>query len=278
MFTPIKATAISLKPKKWDKDYNADKLEALFRAAAQEQPDLIVATEGVLEGYVVMDVIEHPEKVPAMLDIAEPLDGPYIRRFQALAQELQTCLCFGFAERIDDEVYNSVVFIDQEGVIRGRYHKTQLAEGTHDSWQFNRIGRQIRAFDTPLGRAGMLICNDRWNPMIARTLALDGAQLLLIVSYGSRSKQQNEAVLARARENGLPIVEANVGMNLLISKGEVAAYKWGVDQITTAVVEVPTPPSQTAARSYEQEYMHLQGPKMDEQYRKTLKRVQSTAA
>ena len=257
MFTPIKATAISLKPKKWDKDYNADKLEALFRAAAQEQPDLIVATEGVLEGYVVMDVIEHPEKAPAMLDIAEPLDGPYIRRFQALAQELRTCLCFGFAERIDNEVYNSVVFIDQEGVIRGRYHKTQLAEGTHDSWEFNRIGRQIRAFDTPLGRAGMLICNDRWNPMIARTLALDGAQLLLIVSYGSRSKQQNEAVLARARENGLPIVEANVGMNLLISKGEVAAYKWGVDQITTAVVEVPTPPSQTAARSYEQEYMHL---------------------
>ena len=267
MFTPIKATAISLKPKKWDKVYNADKLEALFRAAAQEQPDLIVATEGVFEGYVVMDVIEHPEKVPAMLDIAEPLDGPYIRRFQALAQELRTCLCFGFAERIDDEVYNSAVFIDQEGVIRGRYHKTQLAEGTHDSWEFNRIGRQIRAFDTPLGRAGMLICNDRWNPMIARTLALDGAQLLLIVSYGSRRKAQNEAVLARARENGLPIVEANVGMNLLISKGEVAAYKWGVDQITTAVVEVPQPPSQTAARTYEQEYMQLQGPQMAEQYR-----------
>ena len=191
-----------------------------------------------------MDVIEHPEKVPAMLDIAEPLDGPYIRRFQALAQELRTCLCFGFAERIDDEVYNSAIFIDQEGTIRGRYHKTQFAEGTHESWDFNRIGRQIRAFDTPLGRAGMLICADRWNPMIARTLALDGAQLLLIVSYGSRSKAQNETVLARARENGLPIVEANVGMNLLISKGEVAAYKWGVDRITTAVVEIPTPPSQ----------------------------------
>ena len=277
MFTPIKATAISLKPKKWDKAYNADKLESLFRAAAQEQPDLIVATEGVLEGYVVMDVIEHPEKVPAMLDIAEPLDGPYIRRFQALAQELRTCLCFGFAERIDDDVYNSAIFIDQEGAIRGRYHKTQFAEGTHESWDFNRIGRQIRAFDTPLGRAGMLICADRWNPMIARTLALDGAQLLLIVSYGSRRKAQNETVLARARENGLPIVEANVGMNLLISKGEVAAYKWGVDRITTAVVEIPTPPSQTAARSHEQEYMRLQGPSMAERYEKTMERIQRPA-
>ena len=274
VYRPIKATAISLKPKKWDKDYNADKLETLFRQAAQDQPDLIVATEGVLEGYVVMDAIEHPEKVPAMLDIAEPLDGPYIQRFQALAQELGTCLCFGFAERIDDEVYNSAVFIDQEGIIRGKYHKTLFAEGTHASWDFNRIGRQIRAFDTPLGRVGMLICADRWEPMIARTLALDGAQLLVIVSYGSRKKRQNETVLARARENGLPIVEANVGMNLLISKGEVAAYKWGVDRLTTAVVEVPEPPSREAARSHEADYMDLQGPKMAENYQRTVERFQ----
>lgn len=275
MFSSIKATAISLKPKKWDKPYNARKLETLFRQASKENPALIVATEGVLEGYVVMDVIEHPEKAQAMLDIAEPLDGPYIQRFQNLARELQTCLSFGFAERVEDGVYNCAVFIDASGVIRGRYHKTQLAEGCHPSWDFNRIGRQIRAFDTPLGRTGMLICNDRWNPMISRTLALDGAQLLLIVSYGSRRKTQNEAVLARARENGLPIVEANVGMNLLISKGEVAAYKWGVDQITSAVVDLPTPPSPEAARAYEHSYMQLQGPNMAERYQNTTKRLQS---
>ena len=83
--------------------------------------------------------------------------------------------------------------------------------------------------------------------------------------------------MARARENGLPIVEANVGMNLLISKGEVAAYKWGVDRITTAVVEIPTPPSQTAARSQEQEYMQLQGPNMAERYEKTIERIHRSA-
>ena len=48
--------------------------------------------------------------------------------------------------------------------------KSQLAEGASDSWPFNRIGESLRAFDTPLGRVGMMICNDRWNPMIARTL------------------------------------------------------------------------------------------------------------
>ncbi len=50
MYKVIKASALSLKPRRWDKPYNADKLEHYIRKAAEEEPDLIVATEGVLEG------------------------------------------------------------------------------------------------------------------------------------------------------------------------------------------------------------------------------------
>ena len=273
MYNSIKAAAISLKPRKWDKQHNADKLEKFFRRAAADGPDVIVAPEGFLEGYVAMDVIEHPEKEAAMLEIAEPIDGPYVLRFRRLAGELRTCLCLGFAQRIGDEVYNAAAFIDHDGEISGVYHKTQLAEGTHPSWRFNRLGKSLRAFDTSIGRVGMLICNDRWNPMIARALVIDGAQLLLIPSHGSKARSQNETVLARARENGVPIVEANVGMNLLISKGEIAAYAWGNDRITTAVVDVPAPPSTAGARDYERQYLELQGPEMERRYRETMKRI-----
>ena len=61
MFNSIKVSAISLKPIKWDKSANADKMEMLFLEAAKDTPQLILTTEGVLEGYVVMDVIEHPD-------------------------------------------------------------------------------------------------------------------------------------------------------------------------------------------------------------------------
>ena len=273
MFTQIKATAISIKPKEWDKARNADKLEAFFRKAAEQKPDLMLATEGVLEGYVANDVIRHPDRADAMLEVAEPIDGPYIRRFQRLAKALGTCLCFGFAERIGREAYNAAIFIDREGDILGKYHKVQLAEGTHPTWYFNRIGKRIRAFDTPLGRAGILICNDRWNPMIARSLVLDGAQLILIPSKGSKARRQNRAVLARARENGVPIVEANKGMNLLVSKGEIVAYKWGNDKITTAVIDVPATPSTANARIYEREYLEHQGPEMERRYLRTMSRL-----
>lgn len=277
MYESVEVAAISFKPAKWDKAANAERMEALFVQASEKRPQLIVTTEGALEGYVVMDVIEGRAAAEALLTVAEPLDGPYIRRFQKLARSLNTCLAFGFAERIGDEAYNCALFLDQHGEICGRYHKVQLAEGTHPSWYFNRVGNRLRAFDTPLGRAGFVICNDRWNPEIVRTLVLDGARIILIPSYGDKSKRQNQAVLARARENGVPIVEANVGMNLMISKGEICAYQWGNDQITYGVVEIPLAPSTAIARQAEQAYREAQHSEMEQRYQKTVARINQAA-
>ncbi len=273
MYESVEVAAISFRPTKWDKDGNADRMEQLFVRAAQDSPRLILTTEGALEGYVVMDVVEGRASADAMLDLAEPIDGPYIRRFQKLARTLNTCLAFGFAERIGDEAYNCALFLDRQGEICGRYHKVQLAEGTHSSWRFNRVGKRLRAFDTPIGRAGFVICNDRWNPQIVRALVLDGARVILIPSYGDKTKRQNQAVLARARENGVPIVEANVGMNLIISKGEICAYQWGNDQITYGVVDVPAAPGEASSRQAEQDYLTAQTPEMECRYQRTLERV-----
>lgn len=273
MYESVKVAAISFMPIKWDKAANAERMEKLCVQAAQKYPQLILMPEGALEGYVVMDVVEGRAMAEAMLEIAEPIDGPYIRRFQKLARSLNTCLAFGFAERIGDEAYNCALFLDQQGEICGKYHKVRLAEGTHPSWRFNRVGNQLRAFDTPIGRAGIVICNDRWNSDIARTLVLDGARIILIPSYGDKSQRQNQAVLARARENGVPIVEANVGMNLIISKGKIIAYQWGNDQITHAVVEIPVAPSVAADRQSEHAYLEGQGPDMERRYQKTTAKV-----
>ena len=79
MYEQIKVTAISLKPTKWDKSGNADAMERFFRKAAEDRPDIILTTEGVLEGYVVMDVIEGRKTADDLVAVAEPIDGAYIR-------------------------------------------------------------------------------------------------------------------------------------------------------------------------------------------------------
>lgn len=271
MFSRYKVAAISCRPAKWNKAENADRLEDFFRQAAKEKPHLMVATEGMLEGYIIFDALWHPERREALLDIAEPLDGPYIARFRKLARSLKTCLCFGFAERLGDNAFNCAIFIDHEGEICGVYHKVSEGTGAHKSWPFWVPGREARAFDTPLGRCGMLICSDRWLPIVARSMVLDGAQLLLIPTYGSTNKGQNDTVMARARENGVPIVQANAaGNNLIVSKGEIAAYTLGVNKITTGFIDVPIPPSPEAARAAEREFLKYQKPMEQKHYEATM--------
>jgi predicted amidohydrolase len=269
-FRQLKVAAISMKPKKWDKEANAVKMERFFRKAAGMGAKVAVITEGALEGYVVMDAIRKPELAIRLLEISEPRDGHYIKMFSNLAKELKMCLCLGLAERVADDVYNSAIFIDHDGIIRGDHHKMQFAEGYHPSWFFNRMGEQIRAFETPFGRAGFLICNDRWNPALGRALVLDGAQVIYILAYGSKKLRQDRAVLARARENGIPVVEANVGVNLIISRGEVVANERGVDKITVADIDIPTMPSATAAREVELEFLADRPQEMAKEYVKTM--------
>tara|TARA_B100001250_G_scaffold414398_1_gene452506 strand:- start:2250 stop:2531 length:282 start_codon:yes stop_codon:yes gene_type:complete len=87
----------------------------MFRKAAAKGAQLALAPEGILEGYVVMDIIE--KRIPAeqMREIAISLRGSIIKRFRFLAKELKMCLAFGLAETVGQNIYNSAIFIDQKG-------------------------------------------------------------------------------------------------------------------------------------------------------------------
>ena len=204
MFTEIKAAAISFRPRKYDLEGNSNRLEKAFRQAAQEGADLALGPEGILEGYVVSDILKGIQPAERMREVSLTVRSSGIGRFRRLARELGICLAFGFVERIGEELFNCAIFIDHSGKIRGKQHKMQFGCGYQDSWWFNRLGQHSRAFATPFGRAGFLICNDHWNPDIARILVLDEARYLLIPSYGNRPARQDATVLARARKTEFP--------------------------------------------------------------------------
>ena len=274
MFKTTKVAAANFVPWKWHREWNADRMEEFLVTAVEAGAELVVEPEGILEGYVANEAIAHPELREQMLAIAEPIEGPHVRRFRKLARQLKACFVFGMAERVGRrDVYNTAVFVDHRGQISGKYHKARLAEGYDPAWHFNRIGNSIRAFDTPLGRCGMLICNDRWEPLIPRTLVLDGAQFLCVLTFGSTGKRQDEAVLARARENGVPIVQSNVGRNLIISKGEVVALDRAKGVISLAEIEIPAAPSARRARATERQYLEARPALMKKNLAATRKKL-----
>lgn len=275
MFREVKVAAISFVPKRFDLAGNADRLEAKFREAARRGAQLALGPEGVLEGYVTNEIVYERQPSERMLDVAITTRHPLFRRFRVLARELRMCLAFGFAERRDDGVYNCAAFLDHRGRLCGKYYKMQLAEGYHASWWYNRLGTSSRTFDTPFGRCGVMICNDRWNADLARIAALDGAQYLLIPSYGSTSDHQDAAVLARARENGLPIVEANVGVTLIISKGEIVKVSRKKTAVTIGTIAIPAAPSARTRDAQERAFLAWRRQEMPKRYQSTRGKIET---
>ncbi|MBN2456029.1 MAG: carbon-nitrogen hydrolase family protein [Sedimentisphaerales bacterium] len=270
MFLELKVAAITFKFEKFDVQSNVSKLEALFRQAAGEGAQLALAPEAAIDGFVVNDIIRGDIPAERIYDVAISIEDPVIQHFRDLARELNMALAFGFAELIDKEVFNCAVFIDNNGNICGMYHKMQFAEGYQTSWWFNRLGKSSRAFDTPFGRCGFLVCNDRWNPDLARIPVLDGAQYLLIPSYGYSGKEHDQAVLARARENGVPVVSANVGALLIISKGEIIKNLRQDEGLIVGTIAVPATPSPENRDKLERQFLESRPKEMQKRYKDYL--------
>jgi predicted amidohydrolase len=133
---------------------------------------MVALPEATLGGYLA-DLRGDPGRsLPPALDV----DGPEVARLAALAGDL--VVTAGLCERDGPRRYNSVVAVTGDGVL-GVHRKVHqpLAEDASYS-----AGDGFAAFDSPVGRMGMLICYDKAFPEAARSLALDGAQVIACVS------------------------------------------------------------------------------------------------
>ena len=174
---------------------------------------LVVLPEAALGGYVESLHGADSEPPPAL-----EVDGPELAHVCRLARDLVVCV--GFCENGGDGIrHNSAAVLTGDGVI-GVHRKIHLPLRED---RFTTPGDRLAAFDTPVGRIGMLICYDKAFPEAARTLALDGAQVLAFMSAWPCSvtnaaprlqddRQWRRAELwdrSRAAENSLIVASAN---------------------------------------------------------------------
>ena len=225
--TRVRIASASVVPDKWDKEQNWSRIENRVREAARNGADVVVTPEGVLEGYVINEVNsvkgldERSQVEQKFLELGEPLDGQYVRKACGLADETGVFLVLGFLERSGNQLYNTAILIDPDGDIVGRYSKTHFAQGYAVNPEFYDPGEEYPVFETPFGKVGMLICYDRQLPEPARILALEGAQVLFVPSYGSYTDENGwNTILMRTRayENGFPVVFSHPFQSLLINR------------------------------------------------------------
>jgi predicted amidohydrolase len=148
---------------------------------------LLALPEACLGGYLA-DLDGGAEGPPAL----DP-GGPEIRRLAALAGEM--VVCAGYCEADGGLRYNSAVCVTGDGVL-GRHRKVHQPLSEDGSYA---AGSGFAAFDTPVGRIGMMICYDKAFPESARALALDGAEIQVCMSAWPASRTNPAADLGDDR-------------------------------------------------------------------------------
>jgi predicted amidohydrolase len=144
---------------------------AVTRAKAQ-QLHLLVFPELSLTGYHLRD---------SVATVALRLDSPELEQLKVWSREV--ALVVGFAEESTDfRFYNAAAYI-ADGEIRHVHRKVYLPTyGMFDEQRYFARGDQLRTFETPLGRASLLICEDLWHPSTVYVSALDRALIVLCPS------------------------------------------------------------------------------------------------
>lgn len=199
----------------WDLPANADWAEALVRQAAAQGAQLVLIQELFATPYFC--ITQRAE----YFALAQPMENhPLIARFAALAKELGVVLPLSYFEKAGQAHFNSVAMIDADGGLLGTYRKTHIPQGPgyEEKYYFSPGDSGYKVWQTAVGKIGVGICWDQWFPECARSMALQGAEMLLYpTAIGSEpptpgydSQPHWEMVMrGHAAANIMPVIASN---------------------------------------------------------------------
>jgi len=167
-----------------------DRLIALLNLASEENVELVVYPELTLTTFFPRWFVENENDLELESFFETSMPSYETEPLFLKAKELGVGFCLGYAELTEEgERYNTQILVDDLGSIVGKYRKVHLpGHEEHEPWRkFQHLERRyFQAGDSfPTWRAfggilGMAICNDRRWSETYRSLALAGAELILI--------------------------------------------------------------------------------------------------
>ncbi|HKK28502.1 MAG TPA: NAD+ synthase [Gemmatimonadota bacterium] len=179
----VRVAIRQLRPEKARPDATLARVSEVFREVADLRPvpRVLLFPEAALTGYFMEGgVREHALGRRALFE--------ELRRRWAEEGDADRPLevAIGFFERHRERVYNSALYAVLGGSdprILHVHRKVFLPTyGVFQEERFVEAGSSFGAFDTPWGRAGLLICEDAFHSLPPTLAALDGARVVFILS------------------------------------------------------------------------------------------------
>ncbi|MGV8936519.1 MAG: carbon-nitrogen hydrolase family protein [Allorhizobium sp.] len=199
----MRVALLQMQPVAGDVDDNMEKIGKAAAAASAIRATVLVAPELATTGYALG---------PLFKAVAEARDGLIVTALKALSVRHGVSICAGFPERDGNVIYNSAVLVRPDG--RCEFYRKAHLYGDAEREAFSPGTASPQVFDLDGIRTAMMICYDVEFPEYVRTLALAGAELILVPTA-----QPGEAIFrrvadlmvpVRALENGIFIVYADL--------------------------------------------------------------------
>ena len=181
---------------------NAQKHIEYIRRARDGGADLVVFPELSLTGYSIKD---------SNLDLALRLGaagrGPEPRSRETvlrgiIRESAEISIIMGCIEQSADfGIYNSALFIEKRTVASVHRKVYPPTYGMFEEMRYFSQGTRAGAFDTALGRMGVLICEDLWHLPLPYLLAKDGAQVIIGIAASPTRLSGDAEGLQNARIN-----------------------------------------------------------------------------
>ncbi len=181
-----------------DKEANLNKTAELVSTASKKGADFVCLPEYLSIGNI-------PERCSKF---AEPVPGYVTDRLGVIAKENGIYIVASIPEIADDKIYNTAILIDPCGEILAKYRKIHLFMEEQD---YISHGGEYAVVDTEFGKVGLMICYDVIFPEIARSLALQGVDIVFMPANWPTPflSQWRLATSARALDNQIWLVATN---------------------------------------------------------------------
>ena len=157
-------------PRLGDEEYNVRKHVEMIQRAKDGGAKLVVFPELSLSGYGIKDL---------HWDLALRAEtSPRLQPLLAASKGI-IVICGGVEEAPGFGIFNSA-FCFEDGTVRSVHRKIYPPTyGMFEELRYFSPGRSVEAFDSGVGRLGVLICEDFWHLSLPYLLALDGAEILI---------------------------------------------------------------------------------------------------
>jgi predicted amidohydrolase len=211
----------------------AKNLESIHSIIDQTESDLIVFPELATSGYY------FTQKVDLMPHAFSWNVSQELHDIQRKASERGIIIVIGFPEKEESSLYNSAaIFMPDESQSRV-YRKTHLFYKEHLIFEQGDSGFFCVHDEKKDCTIGIMICYDWRFPEAARTLALQGADLIICPS-NLVTTLSGKVFPARAIENKVYVAVANrvgeetLGDESLLFRGESAIYDYHGERLAMA--------------------------------------------